>query len=1454
MCSSVRCLLLLAALGGLAGAALADVSPPVEVRLVSPFVAVEKGESYAGRLEIVCGEAGTLSDFTLASAGWTASLARTPAAVAVRAGDTHTIEFTAAALDPAQRLEFTCDFNGYRVRFGIDLSEKNVRNMTEGAAVQPLPAFLDVPGDRSYDKFDILLGGERPPAPAPDKSRRTVTVTGRFGCTRNDGGYMPAHSIAVEVWDDDLIFDTLLASTSTNYNGYYTVTFNSDDAGWLDEPDVYVKFILQNNRVRVYEQSSGDTYVFATGVTNDYTGTYLDYGSLQPADPDLQACVFLHTQGCRSWVHDDNLGYDVPACRIEWPSSAWPNCSGDGRIQMRNDFSWNDGCLWHEYGHWFDHELASWEPWDYCNGICDPNYPVDCGHCFWCDESQAVAWLEGWAQFHSYAVGAWYPGYYGMAPLDPVSAETLGTCGGAYDDPLLTEGFIAAVTQDIVDSAQDRHGVYGDYTDRLATGASTVFTVNDLDNPTGSQDFLNKYLARYPSQRENFWETAANCGYWLDTTPPGTVTNLTSTSHTAGVASPDPTVSMTWTRASDNMSGIAGYGLFIAAGSPGMPSAVQDIGDVTSYTTEALSPGTYYFCIRAVDNAGYWSASYASWGPIVIREPDPADLLPYLATGWDYPLVPRSTNDATVNSAEVSDTLPGNATGTYWNIFGHNQGEATTGVGFWAWLNIDGEYTANAYWGAIGAGGLYYGPNRGPVYVQGGRHSFTCRHDATDVVAETLENNNVFGRQFIWTPATVTPGAIAWRPGPPDDTGGWDEVTSGSSYYNCDGLRMATGTGWWHAIAVWADSDDDDFDCRLHTASTGAENGFATYLAYSTQGAGSLDFVVTNRNMVSDANWDVGVLSWVGDGYYRAYHASSQILAFGDSVTVAMDTNQPILLREFYLSADNLGPVSVTASCDPDAGPVRLLVLNRDFTYGTPSSGSQVGSAWTDATGFARVSSDLATAGWYGIVVYRNQAGGLPTRDVTIEISTTPPDLLPWTPAGWYAAITPRPAFDGTNVWCPQPDTLHSTPGATYLNIAATNAGPVPSSLPTNEFFDDNYLGYVSWGTLAPGAQVSYNWSHAFGFAPGRHVLSMRVDPAQEIEETNETNNIRGEQWIWSPYRLTPPGSAVRGAPPVSTAGWNDITTGEGLWYNCDGLRLMGTGGGYWKAIAILPAADSDFDLRLHPCGTGAKSGFATSLVGSFLGGTTTEYVLVDYNSVAWSNFDVGILRWSGAGNYRVQSGASTYHGNHPTGYWGPFAVPTGGLVSMHEYWFGPESYTVSLENLSSADLAVAIHRAGDAYQNRNEAVVIADLGLAGEDEEASFDVGAGTYYCLVVYRQDQGGGEAPFRLHIANSLTPVVEEGTPQVTRLAGAWPNPFNPQTTVAFDLARADHARVVVYDLQGRAVRTLVDEDLPAGRHAAVWQGEDDRGRGVASGVYFARLEATSGGGLVKLVLVK
>ena len=89
-----------------------------------------------------------------------------------------------------------------------------------------------------------------------------------------------------------------------------------------------------------------------------------------------------------------------------------------------------------------------------------------------------------------------------------------------------------------------------------------------------------------------------------------------------------------------------------------------------------------------------------------------------------------------------------------------------------------------------------------------------------------------------------------------------------------------------------------------------------------------------------------------------------------------------------------------------------------------------------------------------------------------------------------------------------------------------------------------------------------------------------------------------------------------------------------------------------------------------------------------------------------------------------------------------------------------------------------------------------------------------------------------------------------PPAPALRGAFPNPFNPRTDIAFDLPRATTCRLQVFDAAGRLVRTLVDGPRSAGRHTVTWDGRDDGGTARPSGLYLVRL-ATPGANLTRKV---
>ncbi len=92
------------------------------------------------------------------------------------------------------------------------------------------------------------------------------------------------------------------------------------------------------------------------------------------------------------------------------------------------------------------------------------------------------------------------------------------------------------------------------------------------------------------------------------------------------------------------------------------------------------------------------------------------------------------------------------------------------------------------------------------------------------------------------------------------------------------------------------------------------------------------------------------------------------------------------------------------------------------------------------------------------------------------------------------------------------------------------------------------------------------------------------------------------------------------------------------------------------------------------------------------------------------------------------------------------------------------------------------------------------------------------------------------------------------RLATLGPAVPNPFNPMTTVSFELRAPARAVLAVYDLRGRRVDVLVDAELGAGRHEAVWDGLDARGAAAPSGNYLFRLEAGGEIELRKALLVR
>lgn len=144
-------------------------------------------------------------------------------------------------------------------------------------------------------------------------------------------------------------------------------------------------------------------------------------------------------------------------------------------------------------------------------------------------------------------------------------------------------------------------------------------------------------------------------------------------------------------------------------------------------------------------------------------------------------------------------------------------------------------------------------------------------------------------------------------------------------------------------------------------------------------------------------------------------------------------------------------------------------------------------------------------------------------------------------------------------------------------------------------------------------------------------------------------------------------------------------------------------------------------------------------------------------------------------------------------------------------------------------------------------------LGIAGDDPATPADEGASVREPVRLYINNQPVDDRIVWTEFGDvaevkGTLVVTDAGSgsilPQAFALQRNYPNPFNPVTSIRFELPRAARVSITVYDMLGREVRTLIDDDSPAGYHQVQWDGTTDRGLPASSGMYTYRMTANDG----------
>ncbi len=1484
-------LLTIGILLAIAATAAADVVPrPVKAHFDRPQRFAVAGREFATAVTIEAAAEATLSDVEIKGEGWTVSRWEGARELTLAAGGSVRWSLTATPQAGFGPLELSALVNGQPWRRSFDPSREAFAGLLPvDSDLAPPRRILPAGGERFRETPQLTLAEltalavDGPPPPAPvDKERTTCNVYGNlYYLHGTQNKLVPAFGASVWIW--------VLPPSGLPYA---VGTQNVNESGRFEiEVPAGITFRFG------FSAHSNAVVVQEDGVWEDnYTWTTTNY--TLPADfTSYNAGIILPNSHhgalhiCTDLTYNHNLfrdlGWDKTQVDVQWPDDDDGGNLYDPdfeEIHITRDSAWSDATLCHEWGHYWQDGYLHTCSFDYCNGICDDD---GCGHCGWCPESLEVAWMEGCAQILS-RIGT--DNLVGRVQFN-VNHKDVDTLVDSPDcdwDPWSIENAFAGAVWDMIDddygteTDQFRTDIFGaDVYDQLDLEVVDILNImaQDCDveghEPYRAPGFFRcaaEYLDGLGSPqatRAMLWETAWNFDLQIDEQSPGSVPGLTA-SYPVGTPTQIANGAFHWQQPWDDMSGACAYSVQLTEGHSLTPDRVIDTTNLWWEPESQLAPGTYYFTVIAVDRAGRWGGTASTYGPIVIIAPEPSDLEPMHPAGWAAPLVLR--NSTVTDIEPVLQPSLVNGANVYFNWGERNVGTGTSGL-FVDVMHLDGVPVFTSAVRLLGAGVTGAPRNKGPVNLGAiGRHTVWLREDGQDQAAETDEDNNIYAKQFVFTPQDLNLGVTVARTGGlPDATTGHGMLSDGSTFYpNGDGFEIEVCL---FPELVWAVPDDpaDRIVLRLHEHDV-SQTGFRTPLATSTSVADLPATVIQNTYETIMTDYCVGVLDDEGSGAdYRIHREIGQFFAMPDTLGGVLSTADCL---DFYLTYNDLGEAAwfTIKLANGSTRDLQLRFFDPGFAVGSLADAD---ATFTAAAGDTVVHSVLLPPGEMAMTVVTRDPRPAGSSPYSIFAYRAKSDPAATVPEGWCANVVPQVGtpYDADLDDIPVPSSLTGNSAATGIYWSLSNESaeaPVPIGLSHSLYLDGTSFSNATFIEQIPASHVvKAARSTLLNVRGGRHALTHTVNSNSAVDEDDWTNNRRGRQWVWSAQTLTANTTYQLPAPANPFGGLAQVTDGT-VAPNCDGYRPSTP---VMPTLATIVAAyawsdELDVDLGIYANVT-VLEGYTTDYALSQWSGPGCDFVLRGVPVHGMATFNLGVVRSgaASAGTYTLATKTSTDAWATPVGRRLSGTVEAGSYLDAIRLDLPAGTYVFTLRS-TAVELGFSLHdfsfnAAGktDPWQD----------GIAWQTPETgaqdvSFAVtipetGAPSEFALAVWRTDgtTAAQDGAWQVTVGQDVT-GIEDGEPvpgavTVSRLVAATPNPFNPSTEVAYEVARAGRCELTVHDVRGRQIRTLLDGELTAGRHVADWNGLDDAGKRVPSGIYMVRLRSAGGGeDLLKLTLVK
>lgn len=277
-----------------------------------------------------------------------------------------------------------------------------------------------------------------------------------------------------------------------------------------------------------------------------------------------------------------------------------------------------------------------------------------------------------------------------------------------------------------------------------------------------------------------------------------------------------------------------------------------------------------------------------------------------------------------------------------------------------------------------------------------------------------------------------------------------------------------------------------------------------------------------------------------------------------------------------------------------------------------------------------------------------------------------------------------------------------------------------------------------------------------------------------------------------------------------------------------------------------------------HPQARGIEIGLVSRAFGDAAraGAVVLDYTIRNTGPLPVADYHVGLFQdWDIIDAFGNTGGVDTARRE----VW--LGMPDGPVAGVAVLGNAPVSNLTLIDNptyVFPQDHVIDAHKAallrGDLVQT--SAAYPGDLSLLAAAGPFQLAPGATAHVSFVVaYGNDLAAFQATVDAVVSGGAVTSVEPELPNARLALGPnRPNPFNPMTEIAFSLSAPGPVTLAIFDLAGQRVRSLLQESLDAGAHTARWDGRNDAGRPVGSGMYLYRLEAEGRSLTRKMLLVR